>query len=201
MTVLNDEEIEQIARVCHEANRALQINAGETEISPHFDEAPGWQIDSAKVGVGRALLGTTPEDLHDEWTKYKRHEGWTYGTLKDSVALTHPCLVAYADLPESQKIKDHVFSAIVGAFKEAGEVVASETGWFEWFKMPQNTTHIAYVYESRGIYLPEDGVSYKDFFEALSNGKVYRLIREEPAIKDYVFSEIDGTSKEVGEAQ
>ena len=109
-------DIEQIAHVCHEANRALQVTAGEGDISPHFMEAPEWQVQSAYEGVQAALDGQTPEQLHESWCRYKIEDGWKYGATKDPVAKLHPCLVPYSKLPESQRIKDHVFQAIVGAF-------------------------------------------------------------------------------------
>ena len=107
----------QIAHICHEANRALQIENGETEdVSPHWlDGIPPWQKDSALEGVKHARDGMSPELLHDKWCEFKTADGWTYGEQKDPVAKTHPCLVPYDDLPESQKSKDRVFGAIVAA--------------------------------------------------------------------------------------
>lgn len=107
-----------IARVCHEANRALQITQGDPAVSPSWDEAPDWQTESAVNGVEAALTGATPEELHASWCGFKMAAGWVYGEEKDADATppTHPCLVDYADLPEEQRIKDDLFQAIVSAF-------------------------------------------------------------------------------------
>jgi hypothetical protein len=106
--------IEDIAHVCHEANRALQYQGGDLVSLPWAD-APAWQRDSAVEGVAKAIDGAGPEELHESWCAFKRADGWVYGPIKDADAKTHPCLVAYAELPERQKTKDHVFGAIVGA--------------------------------------------------------------------------------------
>lgn len=110
-------DIEEIAEVCHEANRALQLLAGE-DPSPHFREAPSWQIDSALEGVSAALEGQTSEQLHESWCRYKIADGWVYGKVKDAAAKTHPCLVPYPELPVKQRLKDAVFRGIVAAFTE-----------------------------------------------------------------------------------
>src|SRR5881227_3060295 len=103
-----------IARVCHEANRAIQITL-EEEPNPHWDDAPDWQRESAVNGVENAQRGATPEESHKNWLSYKEAEGWTYGETKDADAKTRPCMVPYEQLPEDQKLKDHVFTAIVSA--------------------------------------------------------------------------------------
>ncbi|WP_433426315.1 RyR domain-containing protein (plasmid) [Microtetraspora malaysiensis] len=107
--------VSRVARVCHEANRVLQIAHGDAAVSPHWDEAPEWQRESAAEGVLRAMAGATPQELHEEWCKTKLAAGWTYGPVKDADAKTHPCLVPYEDLPEAQRVKDHLFRAIVRA--------------------------------------------------------------------------------------
>ena len=109
-------DIERIAHVCHEANRALQVTGGEAEVSPHFMEAPEWQVQSAFEGVSCALDGATPEELHESWTAAKVRDGWVYGQAKDATAKTHPCLVPYDKLPADQRLKDVIFQAIVSAF-------------------------------------------------------------------------------------
>lgn len=106
------------ARVCHEANRAIQLNAGDPNPSPKWDDAPKWQKKSAVNGVVKALNGVTPEDLHQSWCDEKVADGWKYGKVKDAEAKTHPCLVNYDQLPEEQKLKDHVFKSIVDTFRE-----------------------------------------------------------------------------------
>ncbi|ORJ92621.1 hypothetical protein A6F55_23780 [Prescottella equi] len=104
-----------IARVCHEANRAIQIILSDPAVSPGWDDAPEWQRESAIEGVEKALAGATSEQLHESWRRHKLADGWTYGETKDAVAKTHPCLVAYGQLPEMQRRKDAVFGAIVAA--------------------------------------------------------------------------------------
>lgn len=88
----------KIAEVCHEANRAYRIAMNEPEKDGysllHWDEAPDWQKESLIQGV--------------------KHEGWIYGLEKNPIMKTHPCMVEYDDLPEQQKAKDHIFSAIAG---------------------------------------------------------------------------------------
>ncbi|MFD4857339.1 RyR domain-containing protein [Streptomyces atratus] len=104
---------EDIARVAHEANRAVQSVTGDPVPSPAWNEAPQWQRDSAVDGACRALDGETPEELHASWCEFKRSGGWTYGPTKDEQARTHPCLIPYADLPREQRVKDTLFGAVV----------------------------------------------------------------------------------------
>jgi hypothetical protein len=105
----------QIARVCHEANRALQVETGDPAVSPPWDEVPEWQRTSAVEGVQAALGGATPEQLHESWCAAKERDGWTHGEVKDAAARTHPCLVPYEELPAEQRAKDHLFAAVVAA--------------------------------------------------------------------------------------
>lgn len=104
-----------IARVCHEANRAVQIATGDPAVSPSWDDAPEWQRESAMEEIQRALDGATPEQLHESWCAFKRADDWVFGEVKDADCKTHPCLVPYADLPPEQKAKDALFGAIVNA--------------------------------------------------------------------------------------
>lgn len=108
-------EIAAIARVCHEANRAIQLETGDPVISPPWDDAPQWQRDSAVNGVESALAGARPARLHELWCEEKYADGWVYGEVKDAEAKTHPCLVKYHELPASQKAKDRLFVSIVNA--------------------------------------------------------------------------------------
>jgi len=108
-------DLEAVARVCHEANRAWQIVTGDPVVSPSWDEAPVDQRMSARDGVQAALRGATPEQLHDEWVRGKLSTGWTFGPVKDAAARTHPCLVAYDELPAEQRTKDRLFLSIVEA--------------------------------------------------------------------------------------
>ncbi|WP_433235467.1 RyR domain-containing protein [Streptosporangium sp. CA-135522] len=107
--------LETIARVCHEANRVLQIAHGDPAPSPHWDDAPAWQRKSTAEGVEAALDGATPQELHETWCDTKRAAGWMYGPDKNAHIKTHPCLVPYMDLPDEQRVKDHMFHAIVRA--------------------------------------------------------------------------------------
>ena len=111
-------EQEQIAKVCHEANRALCESNGDFS-QPTWDNAPDWQKTSAINGVNAHIeKGLTPEQSHENWMKEKEENGWVYGETKDPEAKTHPCMVPYSELPADQKTKDYVFKAIVETLKE-----------------------------------------------------------------------------------
>ena len=109
--------VPMIARVCHEANRVLQVELGE-KVSPPWDEASEEMKASAIDGVQNALVGASAQGSHENWVRFKLEQGWTYGEVKDEEKKTHPCLVAYRDLPDSQKFKDKLFIGIVDVFKQ-----------------------------------------------------------------------------------
>ncbi len=111
-TVMMDTE--QIARTCHEVNRALCLAYGDTS-QVAWEDAPAAIKGSAIDGVRFALdhPEATPEDAHLNWCAFKVADDWVYGPVKDADKKAHPCLVPYAELPVEQRAKDYVFQAIV----------------------------------------------------------------------------------------
>jgi hypothetical protein len=107
-----------IARICHEANRAYCLALGDTSQQP-WEAAPKWQRDSAIAGVAFLLdrSAAGPADSHKSWFDQKKHDGWRYGPTKDEDAKTHPCMVDYMDLPMAQRAKDRLFCSIVRAME------------------------------------------------------------------------------------
>ncbi|MBI2421571.1 MAG: Ryanodine receptor Ryr [Candidatus Hydrogenedentes bacterium] len=66
-------------------------------------------IDTAAVNLP-AALETLTEQLarhnHDVWAQGRMAEGWAYGPARDDSKKLHPCLVAYEELPDSEKDYD-----------------------------------------------------------------------------------------------
>ena len=52
------------------------------------------------------LIEALAENVHDTWARGRMDDGWTYGPVRDDAKKQHPCLVPYADLPESEKAYD-----------------------------------------------------------------------------------------------
>lgn len=104
---------EDIASVCHEANRAICVAFGDHSQMP-WDKAERWQRESAIRGVEFVYDNpdAPPSAQHDAWMKDKLADGWVYGETKDPIAKTHPCIRPYDQLPPEQRAKDHVFQAI-----------------------------------------------------------------------------------------
>ena len=109
-------DVQSIARVCHEANRAYCQSIGDNS-QPDWDSAPDWQKQSAENGVRFHLENpnAAPSHSHEEWLKEKQAAGWKYGPIKDPDEKTHPCFVPYEELPEEQKKKDSLFIAVIHA--------------------------------------------------------------------------------------
>ena len=75
----------QIAEVCHEANRAYCRVIGDNSQLP-WNEAPEWQRASAVTGVEfvRHYPDASASANHDSWLAEKINDGWKYGPVKDS---------------------------------------------------------------------------------------------------------------------
>lgn len=109
-------KIEQIAKACHQANKAwCEANGDHTQ--KDWDAAELWQRESTVKGVQfRIDNPNAPASAqHDAWACQKFADGWSYGEVKDAEKKTHPCLVAFDKLPEFQRKKDSLFVAIVDA--------------------------------------------------------------------------------------
>jgi hypothetical protein len=53
-----------------------------------------------------ALTERLARQIHDLWAARRLAEGWRYGLRRDDAAKTHPGLVAYEELSESEKEYD-----------------------------------------------------------------------------------------------
>ena len=123
--------VEEIAKVCHEANRAYCQTIGDNS-QPHWEDAPEWQKSSAIKGVEHHLktlesgAEPVPSESHDAWLAEKQANGWKYGPVKDPEKKEHPCFLPYDELPLEQKLKDYIFVGIVKAcFESAHKQVES----------------------------------------------------------------------------
>ena len=106
--------IEDIAHVCHEANRTYCLIIGDPSQRP-WDQATSWQRDGAINGVRFMITnpGATTAALHDEWVNQKLQNGWRLGPVKDGKKKTHPCLLPFHQLPLEQQTKAVLFRNIV----------------------------------------------------------------------------------------
>jgi ryanodine receptor 2 len=72
----------------------------------NYDPRP---IDTGRVQLPPEVLELTErlaENAHDVWARERLAQGWTHGPKRDDAQKKHPCLVPYADLPESEKVHD-----------------------------------------------------------------------------------------------
>ncbi|HSV30007.1 MAG TPA: RyR domain-containing protein [Candidatus Omnitrophota bacterium] len=109
-------KIIDIARVCHDVNRAYCAAIGDTS-QPAWDDAPDWQKQSAIAGVEFTLANPDvgPSASHESWMAEKERDGWKFGPVKDPEKKEHPCFVPYDELPGEQKAKDYLFQGVVRA--------------------------------------------------------------------------------------
>lgn len=107
---------EQIAKVCHQANKAYCEAIGDTS-QKDWEAAEEWQRESAIKGVQFRLDNpTAPQSAqHDAWSQDKLNNGWQWGPVKNPEYKEHPCLVPYSELPEEDRRKDALFQAVVDA--------------------------------------------------------------------------------------
>jgi hypothetical protein len=107
---------EQIAKVCHEANRVYCETLGDTSQRP-WDRAEPWQRSCALKGVEFKLTHLEASDLaqREAWVSGMLADGWRYGPVRDAEQRLHPGLLPNEALPIEEHVKDALFSAIVKA--------------------------------------------------------------------------------------
>lgn len=123
-------DFDQVAKICHEANRAYCQTLGDNSQQP-WEDSPEWQRVSARKGVEFhfahfAKLGTvgSPGASHLKWLEEKEVDGWKYGPVKNLETKEHPCYRPYEELPIEQRRKDYIFAAICEAFCKSSEYEA-----------------------------------------------------------------------------
>lgn len=82
------------------------IEAGPAPSPDTYDPRP---LDIAGVELGpevERLTELLARHVHDTWAQARLAEGWVYGPARDDAGKTHPCLVPYGELPESEKEYD-----------------------------------------------------------------------------------------------
>jgi ryanodine receptor 2 len=66
-------------------------------------------IDTESVSLPDDLLLLTEklaENAHDHWALERLGDGWTFGAERNDSQKKHPCLIPYAQLPDSEKKYD-----------------------------------------------------------------------------------------------
>jgi hypothetical protein len=66
-------------------------------------------IDTSNIELPASLLDLTEklaEHIHDIWAQKRMSEGWSFGPRRDDKLKTHPDLVTYPELPDSEKEYD-----------------------------------------------------------------------------------------------
>lgn len=56
------------------------------------------------------LMEDLAKNVHENWSKKRKDEGWTYGPVRDDAAKKHPGLVPYEQLSEIEKDYDRATS-------------------------------------------------------------------------------------------
>jgi hypothetical protein len=105
--------LEEIARVVHEANRAMQYNLNDPCPSQPWDVESDFLRENTINGVRIVRMGYSNEEMHQEWCDRMKEAGWVWGPLKNAAKKEHPCLVNYRDLPPTQRHKTEIIRAIV----------------------------------------------------------------------------------------
>lgn len=61
------------------------------------------------------LVEQMSKNVHEVWAETRINQGWTFGKQRNDELKTHPCLVPYEDLPESEKEYDR--NTAIGTLK------------------------------------------------------------------------------------
>ena len=66
-------------------------------------------IDTTEIELDADILELSEliaKNTHEVWSAGRIQDGWSYGEMRDDDKKTHPCLVPYEELSESEKEYD-----------------------------------------------------------------------------------------------
>jgi hypothetical protein len=120
MATTLDQTVDRVAQVMHEAVRAWQ-KANDQPASPPWSKAPAWMKTSSREAVIWQLSNpkASPSLHHEQWMAEKKSAGWKYGKVKNGVKKTHPLMIPYGDLPEVERRKDALVSAVIDSLTKS----------------------------------------------------------------------------------
>lgn len=72
------------------------------EYTPHVEDLSDVELPSDILELSELLA----ERTHEVWAEARMREGWHFGPERNDGMKLHPCLVPYAELPESEKEYD-----------------------------------------------------------------------------------------------
>lgn len=78
----------------------------ETKYTPKPIDTKGVEL-PVELSV---LAEEIAKNVHEVWSQNRMNDGWTYGEQRDDAKKTHPCLVAYEELSDSEKEYDRATS-------------------------------------------------------------------------------------------
>lgn len=110
-------KIEHLARIIHETHRAYCYTLGDKTPLP-WDSTPEDIQNTIRRMI--AIVVEDPsmdaEKFHRSWMEDKLKAGWTHGFTRDAVRKTHPRLLPFDQLEESERKKDEAFVTLVRLF-------------------------------------------------------------------------------------
>ena len=83
-------------------NGADELTENEPQYLPH-------PIDTVGITLTAEILALTEklaEHAHEIWAQQRLKDGWKFGPARNDERKEHPCLVPYANLPDSEKQYD-----------------------------------------------------------------------------------------------
>jgi serine phosphatase RsbU (regulator of sigma subunit) len=113
----------------------------------------GYKIRPVKKGFKSFALHLNEEEIetmarveHIRWSWEKRLNGWTFSKTKDDIKKTHPSLIPYEELSESEKEKDRELVKLIPAFLqdidyEASPVSPNRIRKLSYAIKPQSSIH------------------------------------------------------------
>jgi ryanodine receptor 2 len=63
----------------------------------------------------KTLVEKMSKNVHEVWSETRIQQGWSYGEQRNDELKTHPCLVPYEELPDSEKEYDR--NSSIGTLK------------------------------------------------------------------------------------
>ena len=164
---------------------------------------PGGEVRSRHRHGSEATWGVADrQDADGDWYSVARlltnaAGGWTYETtapvsepkpdprvdavlfFAEIAALEVPRLLdRLAHMREARDAARAEVERLAGQVEAVrAEVATDGAGWVEFIMPKTGTTHIAYVYEGGGTYLPDGELDSMNLLEATARGKAWRMVR------------------------